>query len=61
MHYTYRVEILENYTAKLQYYHLSKEKKAPVSNHPGSHIESETSSSHVCLSTAYSKCALNRL
>ena len=27
MHYTYYVEIFVNYTAKLQYYHLSKEKR----------------------------------
>ena len=26
MHYTYYVEIFVNYTAKLQYYHLSKKK-----------------------------------
>ena len=38
MHYTYYVEIFVNYTAKLQYYHLSKKKNAPTSNHPGSYI-----------------------
>ena len=27
MHYTYYVEIFVNYKAKLQYYHLSKEKR----------------------------------
>ena len=37
MHYTYYVEIFVNYTAKLQYYRLSK-KNAPTSNHPGSYI-----------------------